>query len=114
MVSPLPQIVTLSRARKEVNGTGLDDDVIADKLEQATALVLDHIWRDDDDWVDTMIAWTPTTAPGAIRAAVLCQLAELYRFRGDDVKGDVPDRAHGFLAPMVVAYLAKYRDPAIA
>lgn len=116
MVSPLPTLVTLAQAKKHLQlqpGQGDDADIYL-KIEAATDIVLTHIYRDDDDWVDTMIAWTDATVPRSIQAAVLVQLAELHRFRGDDGAKDVPERGHGFLSPAVTAYLHKYRDPSIA
>lgn len=115
MVSPLPELVTLAQAKKHlkiVNDAENDDIYL--KLEQATYLCLEYIWRDDDDWVDTMASWTKDTVPRSVQAAVLTQLGELYRFRGDDDVKTQPDREAGFLAPMVKAYLHRFRDPAIA
>ena len=115
MVSPLPQIVTLAQAKKHLRVVSHDDDDdIMDKLDQATALVLDYVYRDDDDWLATIIAWSPDTAPKSIQAAVLVQCAELYRFRGDDLPKETPERQHGFLSPAVAAYLHRFRDPSIA
>ena len=115
MVSPVPSIVTLAQAKKHLRLTTFeDDDDVYLKLEQATSMVLDYIWRDDDDWVDTIVGWTATTAPRSIVAAVLVQFAELYRFRGDDPPDTTPKREHGFLSPQVTAYLHRYRDPGIA
>ena len=115
MVSPLPLIVTLDRAKKHLRVTSFaeDDDIYA-KLESATAIVIDYIYRDDDDWVETILAWTPSTVPRPIQAAVLVQLGELYRFRGDDLPNESPQREHGFLSPAVTAYLHRFRDPSIA
>lgn len=115
MVSPLPTLVTLHQAKKHVVIRHYDDDdVIYFKLEQATYMVLEYIWRDDDDWIETMIAWTTDTVPKSIQAAVLVQFAELYRFRGDDEQKVIPERQHGYLSPMVTAYLHRWRDPTVA
>ena len=115
MVSPLPQIVTLAQVKKHLRVASYDeDDDIIDKLDQATSLVLDYVYRDDDDWLETILAWTPSTAPRSIQAAILVQCAELYRFRGDDLPNEAPKREHGFLSPAVTAYLHRYRDPSIA
>lgn len=123
MVSPLPTLVTLEEAVAHLKLPSIltlsaddpDRDDLELKIEAATDLVLTYIWRDDDDWVDTMIAWTGTTVPRQIKAAILVQLGELYRFRGDDIADTAgPTRQHGFLSPQVTAYLHRYRDPGIA
>jgi hypothetical protein len=116
MVSPLPEIVTVDQAVAHLNLQygHYDEDDLALKIEMATALVLDHIWRDDDDWQATILAWTATTVPRAVQAAALVQLSELHRFRGDDPQGVAPLRQHGYLSPMVEAYLRKFRDPPVA
>jgi hypothetical protein len=115
MVSPLPTLITLAQAKKHLRLTTYeDDDDVLLKLEQATSMVLEYIWRDDDDWVDTMIAWTTTTAPKQIQAAIMVQLGELHRFRGDDVPDQTPKREHGYLSPQVTAYLHRFRDPSVA
>lgn len=117
MVSPVPIIVTLAQARKHVgqDTVNANDDQINLYREIATSMVMDYIWRDDDDWVDTIVAWTPSTAPGAVKAAVLVQLAELFRFRGDDGKDTAPARdANTYLCPQAQGYLRLYRDPGIA
>lgn len=116
MVSPLPQLVTLAQAKKHLRSpAAFDDDIdILLKIEQATSLVLEYISRDDDDWTETMVSWTEDTVPRGVQAAVLVQLGELYRFRGDDPEKDTPTRQHGYLSPSVTAYLHRYRDPSIA
>lgn len=116
MVSPLPEIVTIDQAVEHLNlqyGQYTEDD-LALKIEMATSLVLEHVWREDDDWQATILAWTPDTVPRAIQAAALVQLSELHRFRGDDPNNVAPVRQHGYLSPMVTAYLHKFRDPSIA
>lgn len=122
MVSPLPDLVTIEEAAAHLrlpdilvlSADDRDRDDLELKIEAATDLVLNHIWRDDDDWVDTMIAWTATTVPRQVKAAILVQLGELYRFRGDDPPDTTPKREHGFLSPQVTAYLHRYRTPGIA
>lgn len=116
MVSPVPSVVTLAQAKKHLRLTTFeDDDDVRLKLEQATSMVLDYVWRDDDDWVDTIVGWTSSTVPGAVKAAILVQFGELYRFRGDDGKETAPSRdPHTYLHPMAQGYLRLYRDPGMA
>lgn len=85
------------------------------KLDAAEAIVLTHIARADDaDWTAEIAAWTDVTVPRRIQAAILLQLGELWRFRGDDAAQDIPKREPGFLSPTVDALLKNYRDPALA
>jgi hypothetical protein len=93
------------------------------KIEQAEALVLDYVNQrisDGDLWDATVASWDaladpPVAPPAQVTAAVLVQLTELYRFRGDDVDGDEPERPVGaVLHPRAAAYLYRMRDPAIA
>jgi hypothetical protein len=92
------------------------------KIEQAEALVLNHVNQrrgDGDLWDAEIEAWDiadeSTAPPAMVTAAVLAQLGELYRFRGDDLDSEEPARAVGHvLHPRAAAYLYRYRDPAIA
>lgn len=59
------------------------------------------------------LAWTETTVPAVVKAAVLLQVANLYGFRGDDVEQPA-GQEHGYLAPGVVNLLKRYRDPVVA
>jgi hypothetical protein len=92
-----------------------NEDVLGLTLAAAQALVLDYVKQrrsDGEAWSAEVDAWTPATVPPQVKAAILYQCAELFRFRGDDV--EMPDRRPGELAPMVVALLYRFRDPAIA
>lgn len=90
------------------------------KIEQAEALVLDYVTQrrsDGDLWAVVVDSWDATSEatppPAQVTAAVLVQLQELYRFRGDDT--NEPDRPVGqVLHPRAAAYLYRMRDPAIA
>jgi len=96
-------------------------DLLA-KIEQAEALVLDFVNQrrsDGDLWAATVDAWDVTSEdyppPPQVQAAVLVQLKELDRFRGDDVESVEPARAVGaVLHPRAAGYLYRFRDPAIA
>lgn len=85
------------------------------KLDQAEAIVLNYIKRPDDaDWSDEIDSWTEDTVPGDVQAAILYQVGELHRFRGDDVDQDKPRREDGYPTPAVKALLHGYHDPALA
>ena len=123
-------IVTLDEAKRHLRlppttgspaGSPLADDELdlQAKIDAAEALVLDYVAQRRTDvasplWVDQVLAWDATTVPPVVKAAVLIQVGELYRFRGDDVAAETPGRAPGTLAPFVVALLHRYRDPALA
>lgn len=59
-------------------------------------------------------AWTEATVPGHVRAAILLQFMEFWRFRGDDTDGNGPAQTAGDLSPQVTNILRRKRDPALA
>lgn len=101
--------------------TAQEDDLRL-AIEQAEALVLDFVNQrrcDADLWQAEVDAWNVADAsalpPPQVIGAVFVQLAEIWRFRGDDVPSDQPVRGVGeVLHPMAAAYLQRHRDPAIA
>lgn len=103
--------------------TALEAD-IRHKIEVAEELVLDHVNQrigdTAEEWADDVALWnvaggSPSLpVPARVQAAVLIQLAELHRFRGDDHDDDMPERGMGELHPRAVSYLYRLRDPAIA
>src|SRR5262245_18180286 len=58
------------------------DDVMR-KVASATAIVLKHINREDNDWTETTDA-TSDLDFAIVQAAILEVLGDLYHFRGDD------------------------------
>ena len=83
------------------------------------------------DWT----TWPPSTPPAPvpvtpprtvppdddpiIQAAILLELGELWRFRGDDQRHEGPDRPdhdteQGQLSHIITNILRRYRDPALA
>lgn len=104
-------ILTLQQAKDHLNiwtpiASPLDavDRDISMKMEEAESIILDYL-KSDDGWDDTNV-------PPLVRAAILQQLAELYRFRGDDERGPVYE--DGQLSPTITNILRRYRDPALA
>jgi hypothetical protein len=85
------------------------------KITQASALVLDYLkvsLTSPPDW-DADAG----TVPIVIQLATLCQLAELWRFRGDDPGSIEVNRAAGNpgdINQQAKDYLWRWRDPAIA
>lgn len=93
-----------------------EDQELDEYRQQAEELVVNFITRpDDEDQAEEIEGWTEDTCPASVKAAVLKQAMELYRFRGDDESG--PKRVgHGALAPDIEATLiaSGYRRPVIA
>jgi hypothetical protein len=122
----IPVLVTFAQAQEHLRLTpstegspSLADQDLQSKIDQATAIVLDYIARPTDAiWTAEIESWdllgSPIgTPPGSVVAAVLLQLGDLYRYRGDDVEAE-SRRERGFLTPGVMALLHRYRDPALA
>jgi hypothetical protein len=120
-------LITLQQAKDHLKittppGDVEDPDLIL-KIAVAEELVRDYVAqrRDDpaDAWASTVAAWDvdadpPVLPPFRVQAAVLLQLGDLWRYRGDDLATDQPTRASGELAQGVTALLYRLRDPAVA
>jgi hypothetical protein len=105
-------IVTLEQAKRHLQiwtaiGSPLDDvdEDIALKLAQAEAIIADYIKQYSLDAEDLVV-----------QAAVLLQLAELMRFRGDDPSSSTTSLGFGDgqLSPTITALLRRRRDPTLA
>jgi hypothetical protein len=106
-------LIDLEVAKDHLNVTDPRHDLRIERMvTQAQAIVLEYIARSSDTaWTATIAAWTEVTVPPVVQAAILLQLGELYRYRGDD---EMPKRDEGDLAPGVKSLLRRYRDPVIA
>ncbi len=119
MSSPVVPLITLARAQRHlrlpvgVSSPMTSDELdVQEKLDDAEATIRQYLARPGDTvWEAEMDSWTVDTVPGYVAAAILLQLGELYRFRGDDMEG--PKREAGYLAPSVVALLKRTRDPVL-
>lgn len=92
----------------------VDDDLITDQIEEASALVANYLKDATFSYIDTsgdLIAGTSGTF--AIRAATKLMLAALYAHRGED-GGEKAHYQMGYLPPAVMAVLYPLRDPAFA
>jgi hypothetical protein len=111
------EIVTLDQAKTHLN-LSLDvdhfDGDVTLKLAIAHSIVADYLTDSPIFTAAEMDAWDEDTAPGYVVAAVLEQLAELWRWRGDEADGEAPKHEPGFPAPRVRAFLARARMPGIA
>jgi len=98
---------TLDMAKKQVGIPKEDctqDDWLRQKLEDAETMVMRYLQT------------SPEIAPpnGNIRSAIYIQFAELWRFRGDDVDGDVPkSRIAGAPSMQVERCLFGMRPPSL-
>lgn len=125
----IPTLVTVEQLRAHLrlgpatDGSPSSEDAdLQMKIDAATQLVCEHIadrQPADTAWIATIESWntgSPVVAPPAIIvAAVLVQTGELYRFRGDDLATDAPPKfSLGYLSPMVIALLQRYRSPSLA
>lgn len=109
----MPNVITLQEAKDHLRVTSVaDDGDINDKLSAATQVVIDYLTRRDTDWNAEMAEWTSTTIPASVRAAILVQLGELYRNRGDELDGRPAGPTS--LSPTVTSLLMRYRDPGLA
>jgi hypothetical protein len=114
-------LITLEQAKRHLRlsipVTSPPDEAELDlllKMEAAEHIILDYLGLTSQ----SPPAWTDeTNVPPLVQAAILLQLGELYRFRGDD-PGTVissPSRGEaGSLSPVIEGMLRRYRDPALA
>lgn len=117
----IPEVVTIEQALSHLRlpSGSVDTDDLQIKIDAATQLVCEYVadrQPADEDWIETIEGWGRRVDPPAlIVAAVLQQVAELFRFRGDDLANDAPPSvAAGCLSPIVARLLARYRSPVIA
>lgn len=112
-----PLLVTLTEAKAHLRITTPDDDPgdadLTMKLTHAQALVLDYCGS--TAWWRTITAtWTADTLPDVVKAAILLELGELYRYRGDDYALEESPRTDGEdLNPRVRDLLRRSRDPVV-
>ena len=113
-------MVTLKQAKDHLRITtpdGHPDDAdLQLKLDGATDAIRRYVARSDYGKAFAE-AWTsPETTPPDAQAAVLMQLGELWRFRGDD-PGSInysPAREGSDLAPVVVGLLRRFSHSVFA
>ena len=115
----MAQFVTLAQAKAHLRlatPEGHPDDAdVQEKLDAAEAVVLRYVQRSVVG-VSLVASWG-SEAPADLRAAVLLQLGELWRFRGDDpatlALAPARDVATD-LAPVVLGLLRRFGDPVLA
>lgn len=86
----------------------LHDEDVAQKLAVAQEVILAYLKAGAD------ATWTPTTAPEAVKHAVLLLATHYYEHRGDDMNptnsGSTPDKD---VWSAIANLLAMYRDPTL-
>jgi hypothetical protein len=96
---------TLAMAKKQIGIPKEDctnDDWLRMKLEEAEKLVMSYIQAE------------PSPPDHRIRSAIYIQFAELWRFRGDDLDGDLPkSRIAGAPSQQVERCLFGMRPPSL-
>jgi len=94
-----------------------DDPDVQEKLDAAEAAIVRYVERSPAG-AALVAQWvTDLDAPADLRAAVLLQLGELWRFRGDDpaTLALSPARDSGTdFAPGVAGLLRRFGDPVLA
>lgn len=110
-----PEFVTVGQARAHMRvPAGTDDSDLELKIAAATQLVCEHIadrHPADSAWIAEIESWTNVDPPPVVVLAVLEQVAEFYRFRGDD---EETPQERWFLAPSIETLLSRYRNRAFA
>lgn len=105
-------LITLALAKQHlripVDDTAHDPD-IQSKADQSSAIIVDYLKAQADP------AWTDTTVPLPVQAAMLIMLTHLYEHRGDDMTptptGSTPDED---VWNAIDRLLKRSRDPALA
>ncbi|NBQ42793.1 MAG: phage gp6-like head-tail connector protein [Mycobacteriaceae bacterium] len=106
-------LVSLSqmKARLRIDTSSADTDYTL-LLNQAQSLVIDYVKQqyDDGQWATTVDAWTSSTVPNQVSAAILLMAGWLDAHRGDDDAKLTP----GHLPAPVESCLWRLRDPGLA
>lgn len=109
-------LVTLQQAKRHLRIAYSDEDEdLQDKIEQASAIIVDYIKNPDHGWTDAVNGSPPvrSTAPMVVQAATLLMLANIWEFREGEAQPDY-SAADGYLPKAVTALLHRLRDPAYA
>jgi len=102
LAGPLWTVAEVKSLQLRITDAAHDADV-QEKLDAAEEYVLAYLGAAADE------TWTPTTAPKAVKKAILGLTTYLYEHRGDDTPTSDAD-IWAFLRNL----LALYRDPTIA
>jgi hypothetical protein len=112
----MTDLVTMAQARDHLrNYYDAEENDIAIKITQASAIVLDYIKAP----VPTQWDVVADNVPPVIQAAVLLTVGWLYEDRSgglnpDATRAPIQQDALGYLPPSITDILHRYRDPALA
>jgi hypothetical protein len=114
---PVPPPLALDTAKQHLKipivASDPGDPDLTAKLAAAEATIYNYVSRTEagrthlSDWV------TAGAPPAFVTAAILLQLGELWRFRGDDLETPPRDEFQD-LSPTIVALLRRVCDPVLA
>lgn len=110
-------LITVTQAKLQLRRPDLadTDPDLLQLMAAAEASVLNYLNRSEAGRTNTALWTDATTTPADVRHALLLRVAELDRFRGDDLADETPaiDLDSG-LSPPITALLRRYSDPVLA
>jgi hypothetical protein len=110
-------LITVAQAKAHLRMPGVPDDDpdLLQKMAAAEAAILTYI-NTTDYWRSVSVGWTDeTTTPADVQHAILTKLAEMDRYRGDDVQGQgAAYEATSDMSPEITRLLRRWRDPVLA
>jgi hypothetical protein len=115
----MASVVTLVQGKAHLRITTppghIDDPDLQLKLDAAEGFVRRYVGRTATGQTVVATWTTPATMPPDAQAAVLLMLAELWRFRGDDLEGHgAPRWMDQDAPPVVTGLLRRFCDPVLA
>jgi hypothetical protein len=105
LAGPLWTVAEVKTLQLRITDAAHDADV-DEKLATAEEAILAYLGPSADE------TWTPTTAPKAVKHAILLLTVHYYEHRGDDLGVTNPDEAK--IWAELRNLLGQYRDPALA
>jgi len=110
------QLITVAMSKAHLLRPDLADDNpdLLQKMAAAESSILLYI-NTTEYWRGISAEWTDAaTVPVDVQHAILLKLAELFRFRGDEVgtiEASPRDDADSDMSPAIVRLLRRWRDP---
>jgi hypothetical protein len=91
------------------------DPDLVQKMEVAEAVIVNYVTNGNTYWTDIAGGWTDATnTPVDVQHAMLLKVAELWRYRGDELEGEGPKRDEASdMSPEIVRLLRRWRDPVL-
>ena len=106
------RLITLDEAKEHLRVTSDAEDAdLQRKLNAAEEAILDYVNRTEDGRALTP-TWDGGTVPTFVVSAILLQLGELWRYRGDDSATDTPPREVSTdFSPVILGLLRRVTGP---